>query len=213
MGEWLKTNFKTIWWVVMLGLFSFMTAGIWWPVLKGKDIPSMNTGSIILFLIWTALLFWPIIKEINLFGLSLKKEIDSVKSEVREIRVTVNLNTPPYTDQVFTSEQILRQPLRPPPPTTKLSDDALKVLSTLYKHQMQYSPQIWRFAVGPRNSNYEIYSKGVSETNRLGLTGSWPEDGMTYLTPAGLAYCKVNENNLPKDWDYQRWQKSDVTPS
>ena len=210
-------NFKKIWWVIILILFSLLTRSIWLPILIGKDIPSIENGALLLFLIWTALLFWPIIEEINLFGLinfkkEIKKEIESVKKEVGEIHVTVSLATPPYTyGEVFTPEKILK-PLPQPPPTPQLSDDALKVLSTLCKHQKQYSPKTWGFAVGANNDNYEIYSKGVSETNQLGLTALWP-NGMTYLTSAGMAYCKANEDKLFKDWDYQRWQKKDVAPS
>jgi hypothetical protein len=78
---------------------------------------------------------------------------------------------------------------------------------------MQYSPKIWRFAVGPDNPNHKIYDKGVSETIQLGLTALYPEDRMTYLTPEGLAYCEANEDKLPTDWDFQRWKRSDIPPS
>ena len=106
-------NFKNIWWGIILILFSLLTRSIWWPILIGKDISSIENGALLLFLIWTALLFWPIIEEINLFGLlnfkkEIKKEIESVKEKVGEINLTVSLGTPPYTyGEASTPKKIL----------------------------------------------------------------------------------------------------------
>jgi len=87
MMEWLRSNFRTIWWVVVLVFFSLITLEIWTPILGFGDFRYIKSNIIIVFLVWIALLLWPLFKEINLFGFSLKKEIDSLKSEVKEQRL------------------------------------------------------------------------------------------------------------------------------
>jgi hypothetical protein len=228
MVEWLKTYYRFIWWVArflwwiaMLIFFSVLTLRIWSPTLCG-DFTYIKGNGIILLLVWIALLLWPLFKEINLFGLSLKKEIDSLRTEIKEqrlefreqivnlkseIRVQNIINIPPSAEGVKSTAGVGKTP--PDLETKELWEESIKVLSTLWKHQQQYAPQFWGFVVGPGSPNYRTYAIGVGETMKLGLTTVNAENGMVFLTVQGIEYCKKNKGKLKDDWDYNRWQKPD----
>lgn len=218
--KWLKSNFKNVWWVIVLAFFSVMTFGLWNP-----DSSYTKGNNLILLLAWIVIILWPLFKEINLFGFSLKKEIDSLKSEIKEQRLEfkeqiVNLKSdvriqntllfPPVAEGLKSTMDIGKVP--PDLETKQLSDEALKVLSTLWKHQQQYDPKLWGFVVPPPSPHYRTYAIGVGETMRLGLTSVAPDSGMVFLTVDGIEYCKKNQAKLLEDWDYQRWQKLGAAP-
>jgi hypothetical protein len=224
MMKWLKTYSRLIWWAAMLLFFSLMTLPLWSPTLDGNLI-QIKGHEIIPFLVWIALLLWPLFKEINLFGFSLKKEIDSLRSEVKEQRLEfkeqiVNLKSdikiqntvliPAVAEGVRSTTGVSTTP--PDLETIKLSEEAIKVLSTLWKHQQKYDPQFWGFVVGPGSLHYRTYAIGVGETMKLGLTVVNPENGMVFLTVEGIEYCKKNKEKLKDDWDYNRWQKLGAAP-
>lgn len=224
MMEWLKTYSKLIWWAAMLLFFSLMTIPVWSPTLDGNFI-YIKGNRIILFLVWIVLLLWPLFKEINLFGFSLKREIDSLRSEVKEqrlefreqivslksdIRIQNTVLIPPVAESVKSTTGVSKTPADLG--TMQLSEETIKVLSTLWKHQQQYDPQFWGFLVGPGSPHYRTYVIGVGETMKLGLTVVSPENGMVFLTVEGIDYCKKNKDKLKDDWDYNRWQKLGATP-
>jgi len=225
MMEWVRSNFRTIWWVVVLVFFSLITLEIWTPILGFGDFRYIKSNIIIVFLVWIALLLWPLFKEINLFGFSLKKEIDSLKSEVKEQRLEfreqiVNLKSeiriqntillPTISQGVKSTMDVGTVP--PDLESKQLSDEALKVLSTLWKHQQQYDPKLWGFVIGPGNPHYRTYAIGVGDTMKLGLTSVSPDSGMVFLTVDGIEYCRRNQAKLLVDWEYQRWQKLGAAP-
>lgn len=222
--KWLKTYSRLIWWVAMVLFFSLVTMDLWRPTFYG-DFSYIKGNGIILFLVWIALLLWPLFKEINLFGLSLKKVIDSLRSEVKEQRLEfreqmVNLKSdiriqntvfiPPFAESVKSTTGVSKTPSDLG--TIQLSEEATKVLSTLWKHQQQYDPQFWGFVVGPGSPHYRTYAIGLGETMKLGLTVVSPENGMVFLTVEGIDYCKKNKDKMKDDWDYNRWQKLGATP-
>jgi hypothetical protein len=177
----------------MILFFSFLMISRAGLILKGFDMPPMHLGDIIVFFVWTALLLWPLFGEFSLFGFGFKKHTDSEVSKRRpeEVRVTLTRGAPP-----------------PDIETKELSEEALKVLSTLWKHQQQYDPQVWQFAVRPKSPYYGTYAIGVGETMKLGLTAINPENGMVFLTVEGINYCREHHAKLSSvGWDYSRWQR------
>lgn len=176
----------------MVLFFSLMTMGLWRPTLY-DDFTHIKGNGIILFLIWIALLLWPLFKEINLFGLGLKKEIDSLKTELKEQRLELkeqivnlksdiriqNIVMPPAEQGLKLTTDVSTTP--PDLETVKLSEEAIKVLSTLWKHQQKYDPKFWGFIVAPSSPYYRTFAIGVGETMKLGLTVVSPENGMVFF--------------------------------
>ncbi len=88
----------------------------------------------------------------------------------------------------------------------EITQDALKVLSTLWNHQQQYYPRIWTFAVGSLNPNYPIYASGAKLAMLHGLVDINLENGQIFLTDAGIEYCKSHQDEMKSDWNYERWK-------
>lgn len=88
-----------------------------------------------------------------------------------------------------------------------LSLAALKVLSTLWKHQQQYHPKRWSFAIGPLNLNYSEYALGVGQTILLNLAAIAATNGQIFLTDTGIEYCKAHQDEFFPDWNYDRWKE------
>lgn len=131
--KWLKTYSRLIWWVAMVLFFSLVTMELWRPTFYG-DFRYIKGNGIILFLVWIALLLWPLFKEINLFGLSLKKEIDSLRLEVKEqrlefreqivslksdIRIQNTVLIPPFAESVKSTTGVSKTPLTWEPCTSR----------------------------------------------------------------------------------------------
>ena len=55
MMEWVRSNFRTIWWaVIVLVFFSLITLEIWTPILGFGDFLYIKSNIIIVFLVWIA---------------------------------------------------------------------------------------------------------------------------------------------------------------
>ena len=88
--------FKTIYWLVIV---FFLTLILIFRM-KGFFSGNINNFDILVFIFWFSLLVFPLIKEVNILGVSFKKEIEDVKREVRdsiyslkmEIKNNVNVN-------------------------------------------------------------------------------------------------------------------------
>jgi hypothetical protein len=96
------------------------------------------------------------------------------------------------------------------PGPVALSDEANKVLSTLWKHQRDYYDDHtrgrWSFAVGIASPLYADYLIGVGEAIKAGLVITSPKNGQTLLTDAGVRYCGEHQDQLLPDWNFQRWK-------
>jgi hypothetical protein len=107
----------------------------------------------------------------------------------------------------------------PPEPTGKippvwkeeLSEEAQKVISTLWKHQKEYFPDDpgrgrWSFILGIGNPHYADYLMGVGYNLKKGLVTIDPKSGHCFLTDEGIFYCVNNQEKLLSDWNYARWK-------
>ena len=88
-----SNKFKFRWWILLLIILSMVSA---WRLYVGI----FNNTDIFIFLFWFILVLFPIISEISLFGINVKKDIETAKNEIKsyvndiknEIRNQNNLN-------------------------------------------------------------------------------------------------------------------------
>ena len=71
---------KTIWWFLLVIAFAYLVYQRYDDPMSGNS----STADIIILIILFALLIIPLFKEVSIFGVSFKKEIDNLKSEFKE---------------------------------------------------------------------------------------------------------------------------------
>ena len=259
--DWLKKRItlKNIWWVILVGAGSYFMFKRFYPFKSG----TATTFDFIIFLVWICLLLMPFFQEIDIFGVKLKKEINSLKGELKEqiinlrsemlsisiknqvsqeTNLNMNWNVAPESEklelkkiqeeihkalgktkeivpeekklvdlEVQGAEITFKGEAAPVTEIRKeeeleLSEDALRVLSTLWIHQQQYSPKIWTFTMGSLNPNYPSFALGVGQGIRYGLIAVYPQNGQVYLTEKGINYCNSHREKMKPDWNYERWK-------
>jgi hypothetical protein len=259
--DWLmkRITLKNIWWVILVGAGSYFMFKRFCPFKSGTATPF----DFIIFLVWICLLLMPFFQEIDIFGVKLRKEINSLKGELKEqiinlrsemlsisiknqvsqeTNFNVNWNVAPESEniglkkileeihkEVTKTKEIVPEEKKTvdlevqgaeitfkgeAAPVTEiikeeeleLSEDALRVLSTLWIHQQKYSPKIWMFTVGSLNPNYPSFALGVGQGIRHGLIAVYPQNGQVYLAESGINYCNSHREKIKPDWSYERWK-------
>lgn len=89
-------HWKKFYWFILVAFLSYLVIA---------RLPSFLSGNptnmdIIIFVIWIALIITPVFREVNIFGVGLKNEIDALRNDVRgeilslrsEIQNTINFN-------------------------------------------------------------------------------------------------------------------------
>lgn len=124
---WIQTWGRTIWWAVLsitLLIYSFLNSG---RILSKDILPVDSLIILVLFL----LLLLPLASEVTLFGISIKKEIESLKTEFRD-QILI-LRSEIHQTNVQNTNITFPQPL---------SDDELKMkeqeYSTILKIPLAY---------------------------------------------------------------------------
>lgn len=94
----LDNRLQYLWWVILVtSLTYFFISDVYGRVASG----SATTMDTIIFVVWLALLLVPLFQEVDLFGVRLRSEIESMKNDVREqilnlrsvIQTTQNVQT------------------------------------------------------------------------------------------------------------------------
>jgi hypothetical protein len=106
--------FKIVWWVLLLVGLGVILTKRYNELITGKLVGS----DVLVLVVWLALLLLPLFQEISLFGLTFKKEFETLKTNVRdevssirsEIRNSVDIRTQISPNFVFP----------PPPPDSQL---------------------------------------------------------------------------------------------
>jgi len=106
--------FKICWWVLLLIAFGFFLTSRYGDLVAGKSVGT----DVFILVVWLALLLFPLFQEISIFGLTFKKEFETLKANVRdevasirsEIRNSVDLRTQISPNFIFS----------PPPPDSQL---------------------------------------------------------------------------------------------
>lgn len=73
-------HIKTFWWGFLLITFSIFLYKKWDVFTNGNDTRS----EFVIFLVWICLVLAPLFKEVSLLGISVKKDIEAIKSDVKE---------------------------------------------------------------------------------------------------------------------------------
>ena len=81
----IPNGLKIAYWVILTATISYF-----FIYLKYDLIEKGNHLYLFIFLIWVVLLLLPFFNEIKLFGMTFKKEIESVKKEVEALRLSIN---------------------------------------------------------------------------------------------------------------------------
>lgn len=111
----LPDKFKIFWWALLVSLTSFYIFKRYSKILNN----STSQLDIVVFLVWVALCLIPLYDEINLFGIKLKKEIETLKSHVdnqiesvkADIRSSIDVRSH-FNPNIYFSA--------PPPPDSEL---------------------------------------------------------------------------------------------
>lgn len=90
----LRKHWKRLYWLGIVAFLSYLVATRFSSIVSG-DPTNMD---IIVFIIWVALIVVPLFREVNIFGVGLKNEIDSLRNDFRgemlnlrsEIQNTIN---------------------------------------------------------------------------------------------------------------------------
>jgi len=150
---------KIIWWILLAGFFAYLLSQRYNSIISGAATPM----DIVIFLILIALLAIPLFQEVSFFGVSLKKEFDNLKSEVKEqiinlrsdIQSTINMRTeisphiyfpypPPDSElsaiekgiQTIIAQTSKERGIEKPTPTTA---ESLAPEDTLYLFSVRYA--------------------------------------------------------------------------
>lgn len=71
---------RVITWIALFGFLTFLVSQRYHAIIQG----STNAFDIIIFLIWIALIAAVIFKEVDFFGVRLKREIDNLRTDLKE---------------------------------------------------------------------------------------------------------------------------------
>jgi len=102
--EKLRGNWKKLYWFGFVAFLSYLVATRFSSIVSGNP----TNMDIIIFIIWVALIVVPLFREVNIFGVGLKNEIDSLRNDFRgemlnlrsEIQNTINLRQQIIVGQV-----------------------------------------------------------------------------------------------------------------
>lgn len=84
-----------------------------------------------------------------------------------------------------------------------LSESARKLLGTLGYYQRQHfqdrQDARWWMQIHPQSLEWPTFVAGAPELIRAGLVVVEPPNWRTYLSPAGLAFCAANRDELDSE--------------
>lgn len=76
-------KFKIIWWAILLLFFGIVSVVRFY-------IGHFDDFDVLLFIFWFSLLLLPIVSEVSLFGFNIKKDIDTMKNELKTCITEIN---------------------------------------------------------------------------------------------------------------------------
>ena len=192
---------KVVWWLILLGFASTVLWQRYAELVEGKQY----TFDIIVLLVWLALMLCPLFSEINLFGLQLKQEIQSLRSDVsrdlasvkNEVRMGISI-----TNYLASGEQ---RPVAAPNEqhglTVNRSRIEYMILNTLWTKQVNRyddASQVWTFRINDNAPVFLEYRDASTKLIREGFVREL-QNGHLCLTESGFDYCKSHYQDFPPE--------------
>jgi hypothetical protein len=197
--------FKIIWWIILLILLSLFLCSRYENLSTGMG----TTADIFIFLIWVALWLLPLFEELSFFGITLKKEVEKLKSDLTvqidtlrtDIKNTINLQlVVPFAGQI-PSQKEEKKPRR--------NAIEYKILNTLWTKQVNKFPSfdtLFTFVISSNTQEYLQFREGGSKLIGEGLIGE-TDTGHYHLTHKGWQWCKDHYKEFPSD---QWWPEETI---
>ncbi len=189
--------FKILWWILLIIIISVFLAKRYPNFIAGTS----TTADIFILLIWVALLLLPLFEELSFFGITFKKEVEKLKSDITyqinslraDIKniVNVQLNLPVAGQIVPTKDE----------ESPKRSLLEYKILNTLWTNQVNKFPAfdiLFTFVIFQGSHEYLQFREAGSKLVGEKLIAE-TDTGQYYLTHKGWDWCKEHYHEFPPD--------------
>lgn len=197
--------FKILWWITLLVIVTVFLYNRYSDLITGDA----TTADIFIFLIWVALCLLPLFEELSFFGITLKKEVEKLKSDIStqidtlkaDIKNTINLQV-----LMPAAGQIPPQKEEKPP---KRNSMEYKILNTLWTKQVNKFPTfspLFTFVIASNSPEYLQFREAGSKLIGEGLV-SETDTGHYHLTYKGWDWCKKQYSEFPSD---QWWPEEPI---
>jgi len=197
--------FKILWWIVLLLIVSVFLYNRLPDLIKGNS----TTADIFIFLIWVVLCLLPLFEELSFFGMTFKKEVEKLKSDITtqfdtlkaDIKNTINLQV-----LMPVSGQIIPQKEEKPPKRNLME---YKILNTLWTKQVNKFPKfspLFTFVISSNSPEYLQFREAGGKLIGEGLVGE-TDTGYYHLTDKGWRWCKEHYKEFPPD---QWWPEEPI---
>lgn len=180
----LRKHWKRLYWIGLVAFLSYLVATRFSSIVSGNP----TSMDIIIFIIWVALIVVPLFREVNIFGVGWKSEIQSLRNDFRgeilnlrsEIQNTINfrqqivVGQPPSDAEIPIIEERIKPTLEQTrkeldikgsvsvAKETKVPTDTQFLFSIRYTIENELK-RLWDFVVKERHilTEYEITRSGV----------------------------------------------------
>ena len=161
-------SFKVVWWgllVIVIGLFLYSRFVS--PCIRS----SLRTFDTVVFLVWVGVCLAPIFKEMNIFGLELKQEIEDLKKDVNvqltmlktELKATIEVSSA-NNNQIYVSTGAT--PL--PPKDAEIPDLKKQVQATLRELGIAPTTPVPSFTSAVEPISVELFKTRLSFEKVIG---------------------------------------------
>ncbi|MCK4369231.1 MAG: hypothetical protein KAV68_06220 [Dehalococcoidales bacterium] len=163
----LPNRAKIVWWLLLLGFFAYLLSQRYDSIMSG----AASATDIVIFLIFIALFSAPLFQEVDFFGVRLKREIDTLRTEFKEqiINLRSDINTVNMRAEI--NPQIYLQP--PPDSALQSIEERIRpVLEQVLKEQGIQKPAPAKELEVPDNTVF-LFKVRYSIENELKRIGKW----------------------------------------
>lgn len=204
----MKYDTKVAWvvWTVLVVVLSVIVLCRFASLASGQAVGL----DAVVFLILVGILLAPMFPHVELFGLTLRRQIDEqfndVKSKINNLSATiqsqVNINLAQgTTDLEFKPSENVQATVTP-----KRSAMEHKILKTFWTQQVNrydkwLKGEVWTFRINsgyPPSNEFLEWRKAATKLLVEGISME-TTDGQIYLTPQGFEYCKNHYKEFGKE--------------
>ena len=197
--------FKILWWVAILLIVTVFLYHRYPDLIKGNA----TSADIFISLIWVGLVLLPLFEELSFFGITFKKEVEKLKSDITTQFDTLKAdikNTINFQVLMPASGQISPQKESTPP---KRNSMEYKILNTLWTKQVNKFPNfspLFTFVISSNSPEYLQFREAGGKLIGERLVGE-TDTGHYHLTDNGWHWCKEHYSEFPSD---QWWPEEPI---